>query len=88
MKNILTETDKQLHILACYAITLIIAMAFRRYGYEVLDSSLLGWMVAFVVGASKEIYDEKKYKGADVRDWIADIIGYTSGAFTAWVLLT
>ena len=53
-----------------------------------LDSSLLGWMVAFVVGASKEIYDEKKYKGADVRDWIADIIGYTSGAFTAWVLLT
>lgn len=74
------ETDKQLHILACFALGVIVALVMRKHGCEKIDAALYGWMVAFAVAFLKELYDEMKRKGSDVRDWIADVIGYTSAA--------
>ena len=90
MKEIISffmETDKQLHIMACFIIACVSAAVYYSFGSEAIDACGLGWMTAFVVAAGKEICDEIKYKGADKRDWIADIVGYTSGTlFMLWVL--
>lgn len=83
----LKETDKQLHILACFVIAAIAAVVFRTFGNIVIDSVCFGWLTAFAVGAGKEIYDEWETNTGDVRDWIADIIGYTLGCLYAlWAL--
>jgi hypothetical protein len=39
---------------------------------------------AFAIG--KELYDEWKYKGADERDWAADICGLVRGAMFSLLL--
>lgn len=87
IKKFFKETDKQLHILACFSIAIVVAMAFRRFGYDRVDASLTGWVFSFFFAGMKELYDEKIYKGADVRDWVADIIGYTSGTLVTLVLM-
>lgn len=90
MKEIISffkEEDKQRHIMACFIIACVSAAVYYSFGSEAIDACGLGWMTAFIFGAGKEIYDEIKEKRAEVRDWVADIIGYTSGTlFMLWVL--
>ena len=83
MKKLLFETDKQLHFLACFSVAIVVALVMRKCGNTKLDASLYGWIAAFIVGVLKEVYDEIKYKGADKRDWLADIIGFTIGVVIA-----
>lgn len=83
MKKLLFETDKQLHILACFSVAIVVALVMRKCGNTKLDAALYGWVAAFIVAVLKGVYDEIKYKGADKGDWMADIIGFTMGAVIA-----
>lgn len=44
------------------------------------------FFAGFIAGVAKEIYDEWKYKGADERDWAADIFGLVRGTLFSLIL--
>ena len=91
MKQIIAffkQTDKQLHMMACFIASCVMTSIFLAFDNPVGDAVGLGWMCAFGIAAIKEIYDEITYKGGDVLDWIADIIGFCVGTLFMWWLLS
>lgn len=44
------------------------------------------FFAGFLAAIGKEIYDEFKYKGADERDWGADICGLVRGTLFSLIL--
>lgn len=44
------------------------------------------FFTGFITGILKEIYDEWKYKGADEKDWAADIFGLVRGTLFSLIL--
>lgn len=48
--------------------------------------TVCAFFAGFIAGVAKEIYDEWKYKGADEKDWAADIFGLVRGTLFALIL--
>lgn len=73
--------DKIKHIVAGFAVALVVGIIFLIVGFSVINSAVAGLIAAVIVGAAKEAYDEwRKRKhnegnGWDWYDFSATIIG-------------
>jgi uncharacterized membrane protein YccC len=68
-RDLFPHADKVAHFLAGLFISLVIAWAF--------NSPDFGFVVAFVAGFAKELYDQYHWKSGSWEDWLATIIGGT-----------
>lgn len=78
--------DKVLHFTISLLISITAACMIKVCGgdkYAVLAGA---WFAGFAAGIGKEIYDEWKYKGADEKDWAADVLGTTLGTVISIVI--
>ena len=81
------DKDKILHDDMVFTISLLAACVCRLLvSKEWYKVTACAFFVGFIAGVAKEIYDEWKYKGADEKDWAADIIGLVRGTLFALVL--
>ena len=78
--------DKLLHVDIEMLITLVSIVIFKLFGCG-LESCAYGWLVGFLFGIGKEIYDEIKYKSSTSSDWFADVISCTFISICALLLL-
>lgn len=79
--------DKVLHDDMCCTISLLAACVCRLFittEWQVVTAC--AFFAGFFAGVAKEIYDEWKYKGADERDWAADICGLVRGTIFSLLL--
>lgn len=66
------EKDKAMHFGASFAVTTIT--------YSLTESHYKAAAACLIAGLGKELYDEYKYGGFDVKDLGADLLGYAAGA--------
>jgi len=79
--------DKILHDDMTCTISLLAACLCRLFiGKEWETITACAFFAGFIAGVAKEIYDEWKYKGADERDWAADICGLVRGTIFSLLL--
>ena len=67
--------DKILHDDVCFTVALIVACVVKIAGGGKCFAMVVAWFAVFALAIGKELYDEKKYKGASESDWLADVIG-------------
>jgi len=80
--------DKLLHINVCGLITMFAILSYLCVGINDYLSCVIGWIVGFIFGIGKEVFDEKKGSFFDETDLIADLIGNTTIAlYTLAILL-
>ena len=72
--------------MVAFFLAIVFALFFKWFKFEPIDAAGLAWIVTFCVCMVKEVYDERKYKGADNKDWLADAVGMTIGALCALLL--
>ncbi|OQW48477.1 MAG: hypothetical protein A4S09_04670 [Proteobacteria bacterium SG_bin7] len=72
----LSDTDKQLHMIASYGLTFTFTDIYRRMGQSKWKSLLWGSLSTLAIGTIKEITDPK-FSGPDMA---ADAVGITIGA--------
>lgn len=79
--------DKWIHFIACLIVSLIAGIVTKSLYPNLCPAEIacVSWVVGYMVGLGKEIYDEIKTKSSDPYDWAADLIGATLG--TVVVLL-
>lgn len=75
------QKDKQLHMIACLAITFVVGILdiviFNRPAW---NAAAIGFTAAMTVGFFKEAYDEMFKDGiVDVKDLFADFVGSIVG---------
>lgn len=70
--------DKLLHINVCGLITMFAILSYLCVGINDYLSCVIGWIVGFIFGIGKEVFDEKKGSFFDEKDLIADLIGSTT----------
>ena len=81
------EKDKILHDDMVFTISLFAACVCRLLvSKEWYKITACAFFAGFIAGVAKEIYDEWKYKGADERDWAADICGLVRGTIFSLLL--
>ena len=81
------EKDKILHDDMVFTISLLAACVCRLLvSKEWCKITSCAFFAGFIAGVGKEIYDEWKYKGADERDWAADICGLVRGTIFSLLL--
>ena len=89
IKVFFKAADKQLHILACYAIALTVFIFFAAFSLDWLGFAL-AIAASAVAGALKEWYDYKHPEGHDfeVADIVADVLGIVAaiGAMLFYLL--
>lgn len=79
--------DKVLHDDLVFTISLLAACVCKLfYTTEWQIVTACAFFAGFITGVAKEIYDEWKYKGADERDWKADICGLVRGTIFSLLL--
>lgn len=78
--------DKLLHINVCGLVTMVAILLCLLLDIDEYLSCVIGWVVGFVVGIGKEVFDEKKGSFFDETDLIADLIGNTT--ITLYTLIT
>ena len=81
------DKDKILHDDLVFTISLFAACVCKLFfttEWQVVTAS--AFFAGFIAGVAKEIYDEWKYKGADERDWAADICGLVRGTIFSLLL--
>ena len=79
--------DKILHDDLVFTISLLAACVCKLFittEWQVVTAC--AFFAGFIAGVVKEIYDEWKYKGADERDWAADICGLVRGTIFSLLL--
>ena len=79
--------DKLLHINVCGLVTMVAILLCLLLGIDEYLSCVIGWVVGFVVGIGKEVFDEKKGSFFDEKDLIADLIGNTTITLYTLILL-
>ena len=79
--------DKWIHFTVCLIVSLLAGIVTKSLYPQLCAAEIAcaSWVVGYMVGLGKEIYDEIKYKGSEPYDWAADFLGSTSG--TVIVLL-
>lgn len=81
------EKDKILHDDMVLTVSLLAACVCRLLvSKEWYNITACAFFAGFIAGVAKEIYDEWKYKGADERDWAADICGLVRGTIFSLLL--
>lgn len=79
--------DKVLHDDMCCTISLLAACVCRlMFSKEWQTITAFAFFAGFAFAIGKELYDEWKYKGADERDWAADICGLVRGTLFTLLL--
>ena len=81
------DKDKILHddlVLTISVLAACVCKLFYTTEWQVVTAST--FFAGFIAGVAKEIYDEWKYKGADERDWAADICGLFRGTIFSLLL--
>jgi uncharacterized membrane protein YeaQ/YmgE (transglycosylase-associated protein family) len=68
-RDLFPHADKVAHFLAGLFISFVIACVF--------NSPDFGFVIAFVAGLVKELYDQYHWKSGSWADWLATIIGGT-----------
>ena len=79
--------DKLLHINVCGLVTMVAILLCLLLDIDEYLSCVIGWVVGFVVGIGKEVFDEKKGSFFDETDLIADLIGNTTITLYTLILL-
>lgn len=81
------DKDKWMHFTICLIVSLLagIEAKFLFPELSAAEIACASWIVGYIVGLGKEIYDEIKTKSSDPYDWAADLMGATLG--TVVVLL-
>lgn len=79
--------DKWIHFTVCLIVSLLAGIVTKSIYPNLCPAKIacVSWVVGYMVGLGKEIYDEIKTKSSDPYDWAADLIGATLG--TVVVLL-
>jgi VanZ family protein len=81
------DKDKILHDDLVFTISLLAACVCKLLvSKEWYKITACAFFAGFIAGVAKEVYDEWKYKGADEKDWAADIIGLVRGTLFALIL--
>ena len=81
------EKDKVLHDDMVLTVSLLAACVCRLLvSKEWYKITACAFFAGFIASVAKEIYDEWKYKGADERDWAADICGLMRGTIFSLLL--
>ena len=81
------DKDKILHDDMVLTVSLLAACVCRLLvSKEWYKVTACAFFAGFIAGVAKEIYDEWKYKGADERDWAADICGLVRGTIFSLLL--
>jgi len=81
------DKDKILHDDLVFTISLLSACVCRLLvSKEWYKITACAFFAGFIAGVAKEVYDEWKYKGADEKDWAADIIGLVRGTLFSLIL--
>lgn len=81
------EKDKILHddlVLTVSLLAACLCKLFFTTEWQIVTTC--AFFAGFIAGVAKEIYDEWKYKGADERDWAADICGLMRGTIFSLLL--
>ena len=81
------DKDKILHddlVLTISVLAACVCKLFYTTEWQVVTAC--SFFAGFIAGVAKEIYDEWKYKGADERDWAADICGLFRGTIFSLLL--
>lgn len=81
------DKDKILHFTLCLMISIMFGLIAKVMGGDKYTVLAVSWFAGFIAGVTKEIYDEKKSKSSDVKDWIADILGTTLGTLITFTLV-
>ena len=79
--------DKILHDDVCFTAALIVACVAKLAGCCKDTTMVVAWFVVFAIAIGKELYDEKKYKGASESDWLADVIGLVRAELVILLLM-
>lgn len=85
------KIDKLLHDSISFQMCVVLSVVFSLFISD--DKFLivgLAWVITFFIGFIKEVvYDESRKKNSgDSSDWAADLIGNTSAAICALILLS
>ena len=81
------EKDKILHddlVLTVSLLAACLCKLFFTTEWQIVTAC--AFFAGFIAGVAKKIYDEWKYKGADERDWAADICGLVRGTIFSLLL--
>lgn len=79
--------DKLLHINVCGLITMAAIVFCMCIGVNSYLACIIGWIVGFVFGIGKEVFDEGKGSFFDETDLLADLIGNTTIALYTFIIL-
>ena len=74
--------DKLLHFIVSFLITLVCFVILNRFFMNVYLSIICSGLVTLAVGAAKEVYD----KEGDIKDFMADAIGFIVAAIFCFLL--
>lgn len=82
------DKDKWMHFTICLIVSLLVGIEAKFLFPELSAAEIAcaSWIVGWLVGFGKEIYDEIKYKGSDPYDWAADFLGSTLGTLIVLLL--
>lgn len=80
-------TDKLLHALVCFVITILVALACHKTGETAWVAAAIGGIAAICVGIVKEVYDFLTGESFDAQDLLADCIGAVAGLVAGGVLI-
>lgn len=67
--------DKILHVLASCIVGVIGGAIAHFFTDSIVMCASIAFLLVFIVGMGKEIYDEKTYGGSESSDWASDLIG-------------
>lgn len=73
--------DKALHALVCFCLIILSALFFS------IEQFWIGAIIALVLSIIKEVLDEWVYKGADIKDLLADAVGIAAACTVCLISL-
>ena len=80
--------DKLLHINVCGLVTMVAIVFCMCIGVNSYLACIIGWIVGFVFGIGKEVFDEEKGSFFDETDLLADLIGNTTVTLYSLIILS
>ena len=81
------DKDKILHDDLVFTISMLAACICKLFISKQWDRiTACAFFAGFIAAVGKEIYDEWKYKGADEKDWAADVCGLLRGTLCSLIL--
>ena len=81
--------DKWIHFTICLIVSLLAGIVTKHLclNLTAIEIVCVSWVVGYMVGFGKELYDEIKTKSSEAYDWAADVIGTTLGTILVLLLI-